>query len=86
VAGERCFVVGEGIGFGLIHEPLPGLVKRGLPTTLYIASIWPQLTCVISKAANFYVGVQTKAPACPTTAATASHTVVAGKQVRVNPV
>jgi len=69
-----------------LHEPpFAGLFKTALRPYSYIASILPQLDLVISKAAISTWACRPNA-AVPTTAVTASTTVVEGKQVRVNPV
>ncbi len=80
---ERCFVAGEQIRPGLIHENPISRPKTACDYK-YIASIWSQLDWYF-EGGDFYIGVQTKR-GCPHNCCYCIYTVVEGKQVRVNPV
>ncbi|WP_320666918.1 photosystem II high light acclimation radical SAM protein [Prochlorococcus sp. MIT 1307] len=83
IKGERCFVVGEEIRQGLIHEQPISLPKTACNYE-YIRSIWPQLDWYL-EGGDFYVGVQTKR-GCPHNCCYCVYTVVEGKKVRINPI
>ena len=80
---QRCFVVGEPVRAGLIHEQPESRPKTACDYD-YISSIWPQLNWYL-EGGDFYVGVQTKR-GCPHNCCYCVYTVVEGKQVRLNPV
>jgi radical SAM superfamily enzyme YgiQ (UPF0313 family) len=83
VQAERCFVVGEPLRPGLIHEQPVAMQKTACDYN-WIESIWPQLNWYL-EGGDFYVGVQTKR-GCPHNCCYCVYTVVEGKAVRVNPV
>ncbi|CAE21969.1 conserved hypothetical protein [Prochlorococcus marinus str. MIT 9313] len=83
LSDQRCFVVGEPVRAGLIHEQPESRPKSACDYD-YISSIWPQLNWYL-EGGDFYVGVQTKR-GCPHNCCYCVYTVVEGKQVRLNPV
>ncbi len=83
LAAERCYVVGEVLRPGLIHE-IPSPLPKTACNYDYIETIWPAFNWYL-EGGDFYVGVQTKR-GCPHNCCYCIYTVVEGKQVRLNPV
>ncbi len=80
---ERCYIVGEELRTGLIHEQPISETKTACNYN-YISKIWPELNWYL-EGGDFYIGVQTKR-GCPHNCCYCIYTVIEGKKVRINPI